>query len=73
MCVKDTEFLKILNKYGWTLKKIEGSHHILEKGKELISVPVHKRDFKKGLFHKLLKETGLTLEDMKKPKKREKI
>ncbi|MBF0520388.1 MAG: type II toxin-antitoxin system HicA family toxin [Nitrospirae bacterium] len=71
--MKDTEFLKILNKYGWTLKKIEGSHHILQKGQEIISVPVHKRDFKKGLFHKLLKETGLTLEDIKNIKNRKKV
>jgi predicted RNA binding protein YcfA (HicA-like mRNA interferase family) len=51
------EFIKILEKKGWILKRINGSHHIFSKtGKtEIISVPVHKNeDLKKGLMKNLM-------------------
>lgn len=51
------EFIQILEKKGWSLKRINGSHHIFSKtGKtEIISVPVHKNDdLKKGLLKKLM-------------------
>ncbi len=40
------EFIKILEKKGWFLKRIHGSHHILSHPDkvEIISVPVHKND-----------------------------
>jgi predicted RNA binding protein YcfA (HicA-like mRNA interferase family) len=44
---------KIVEKKGWILKKITGSHHIYQKpGKnEILSIPVHKnKDLKICLF-----------------------
>ena len=51
------EFCKILEKKGWNLIRINGSHHIFSKtGKtEIISVPVHKNDdLKRGLMKNLM-------------------
>ena len=54
------ELLKLLIKNGWTLTRIRGSHHILCKGNEIMSLPVHgSRDLPKGLENRLLKEAGL--------------
>ncbi len=50
--VSGKEFTKILEKKGWTLKRIHGSHYIFSHPDkiEIISVPVHKNDdLKKGL------------------------
>lgn len=51
------EFIKVLEKKGWILKRIHGSHHIFSHADktEIISVPVHKNeDLKKGLQRKLM-------------------
>lgn len=51
---------KLLIKNGWSLLRINGSHHILAKGDDTISVPIHSnKDMKKGLEEKILKQAGL--------------
>lgn len=57
--MKDTELLSLLQKNGWVLDRVKGSHHILVKGKQTISLPVHKEDMKKGLEAAILKKAGL--------------
>ena len=50
----------MMQKNGWGLDRVQGSHHILIKGSRTLSVPVHgKKDLPKGLLNKLLKEAGL--------------
>ena len=49
---------KILEKKGWQLKTIRGSHHVYMKTgrKERISVPVHgNKDLKVGLLRAIMK------------------
>ena len=57
--MKDKELLKLLQKSGWQLDRINGSHHILTKDGKTVSVPVHGTDMKKGLERSLLKQAGL--------------
>jgi predicted RNA binding protein YcfA (HicA-like mRNA interferase family) len=55
--ISGKEFTKLLEKKGWILKRIHGSHHIFSHPDkiEIISVPVHKNeDLKKGLQRKLM-------------------
>jgi predicted RNA binding protein YcfA (HicA-like mRNA interferase family) len=52
--------IKLLKQNGWSVDRIEGSHHILIKGNKTLSVPVHgKKDLGKGLLHALMKQGGL--------------
>ena len=54
------DLIKKLEKEGWVLDRVNGSHHILEKHGKSISIPVHAgRDLTKGILNKLLKDTGL--------------
>jgi len=53
------ELIKILKKAGWTLDRVQGSHHILKKNDETLSIPVHNTDMKPGLLNKILKKAGL--------------
>ncbi|MCK4798036.1 MAG: type II toxin-antitoxin system HicA family toxin [Spirochaetes bacterium] len=54
------ELLKLMKKNGWKFSRIQGSHHIMEKGSKAISIPVHSnKDVKKGTLHNILKEAGL--------------
>ena len=51
------DFTKLLEKRGWVLKRINGSHFIYSHPDktEIISVPVHKNDdLKRGLQKKLM-------------------
>jgi predicted RNA binding protein YcfA (HicA-like mRNA interferase family) len=54
------ELLKLLEKDGWSLDRISGSHHIMIKGSKTLSVPVHSnKELGKGLLNKLMKAGGL--------------
>lgn len=56
------DFCKLLEKNGWLLLRIQGSHHIYGKPGSVVrlSVPVHKNQaLKTGLFRHLLKQAGL--------------
>lgn len=57
--MKGKELVKLLEKNGWKLDRINGSHHIMEKDGHSISVPVHNTDIQKGLLHAIKKEAGL--------------
>jgi predicted RNA binding protein YcfA (HicA-like mRNA interferase family) len=65
--VSGARFAKILEKHGWTLLRIQGSHHIYGKPGQVerISVPVHgSQPLKVGLLHHLLKVAGLGESDL---------
>ena len=58
--MKGKELLKVLQKEGWVLDRVRGSHHIMTKGDETISIPVHgRKDLKKGTLMNILKKAGL--------------
>ncbi len=57
----------LLDKNGWLLKAVRGSHHVYMKPgrKERISVPVHGgKDLKRGLLSAALKIAGIEDEDI---------
>ncbi|MDV6346527.1 type II toxin-antitoxin system HicA family toxin [Nitrosomonas sp. Is35] len=53
--------IKQLEKAGWVLRGIKGSHHIYTHPQKSghITVPHPKKDLGTGLAHKLLKQAGL--------------
>lgn len=59
--MRDKELLRRLLNDGWTLIRINGSHHILEKNGQTVSIPIHGKDVKKGLLNDILKKTGLII------------
>lgn len=58
--MKSSELLRKIEKAGWKRIRQTGSHVIMEKDGETISVPYHgTKEVKKGLCEKLLKQAGL--------------
>ena len=58
---ESADLIKQLQRKGWVLRSIKGSHHIFvhpTRGGH-ISVPHPKKDLGSGLVEKLLKQTGL--------------
>lgn len=65
--ISGKQLAKILENHGWTLLRVQGSHHIYGKaGKDArLSIPVHKnQSLKIGLLKHLLKSANLTEEDL---------
>jgi predicted RNA binding protein YcfA (HicA-like mRNA interferase family) len=65
--VSGKEFARLLEKKGWELKRINGSHHIyMKQGSPIrISVPIHGNvSLKKGLQQHFMKVAGMTEEDL---------
>jgi predicted RNA binding protein YcfA (HicA-like mRNA interferase family) len=64
--VSGRDFAKILEKNGWVLRRVHGSHHIYDKERisVRISVPIHgNKLLKAGLQGHLAKLAGLKAED----------
>lgn len=58
---------KIVERHGWELKRITGSHHIYAKedAEVILSIPVHSnRDLPKGTLKSIMKDAKLTEEDL---------
>ncbi|MBW8049332.1 MAG: type II toxin-antitoxin system HicA family toxin [Cytophagales bacterium] len=65
--ISGKEFCKALEKQGWQLLRIKGSHHVFGKtGREdRISVPVHKnKPLKIGLLRHFMKVAGFVEKEL---------
>ncbi len=65
--VSGKELIKVLKRYGWTLLRVHGSHHVYGKHGATVrlSVPVHaNKALKTGLAKHLLKMAGLSEDDL---------
>ena len=64
--ISGKELAKILEKRGWTLLRVQGSHHIYGKIGSVVrlTVPIHKNQtLKIGLLKHLLKQAEMTEQD----------
>ncbi len=65
--ISGKDLARALERRGWTLLRIQGSHHIYGKlgDTRRLSVPIHgNKPLKIGLLHHLLKQASLTEDDV---------
>ncbi|MCE0483839.1 MAG: type II toxin-antitoxin system HicA family toxin [Methylacidiphilales bacterium] len=65
--VSGKEFARIIQKKGWELARIKGSHHIFIKTgcRERIVIPIHgNQPLKIGLLKAQMKIAGITEQDL---------
>ncbi len=65
--VSGKEFAKVLERHGWSLLRVQGSHHIYGRaGSEIrLSVPIHgNQTLKTGLLRHLMKLADITESDL---------
>jgi predicted RNA binding protein YcfA (HicA-like mRNA interferase family) len=65
--VSGKDLARALERHGWLLKRIHGSHHIyIKEGIAVrLSIPIHvNKTLKVGLLNHLLKQSGLKEEDL---------
>jgi len=60
------KIIKVLEKKGFVLDRIKGSHHIYyhPEMKRRV-VPLHKRDLPKGTLFEILKQAGINKEELR--------
>ena len=57
--MRDKDLLKLMQKNGWKVVRVNGSHHILEKDGKIETIPIHGKDVSNGLLNAILKRHGL--------------
>ncbi|MEM2145238.1 MAG: type II toxin-antitoxin system HicA family toxin [Candidatus Jordarchaeaceae archaeon] len=59
--------IKILEKRGFVLDRVKGSHHIYyhPETRRRVVVPLHKKDLPKGTLIEILKQAGISREDLR--------
>jgi len=65
--ISGKDFARVLEKHGWELKRVTGSHHIYAKpgNPARISVPIHgNSSLKVGLLSHLLKLSGISEDEL---------
>ena len=65
--VSGKHLCRAVERKGWSLDRISGSHHIYSKGKDdpSLSIPVHgSKDLRIGTQATLMKQAGLTEADL---------
>ena len=65
--ISGKDLCKIVERNGWKLKRVTGSHHIYAKkgAKAILSIPVHSnRDVPIGTLKGILKDAGLSEKDI---------
>ena len=61
------KLIAILKKKGFQLDHTTGSHFIFyhSKIKRIVTVPYHAKDIPKGTIHSILKQAGLSVDDLR--------
>lgn len=61
------KIVKVLEKKGFVLDRVKGSHHIYYnlETKRRVVVPIHKRDLPKGTLFEILKQSGISKEELR--------
>lgn len=65
--ISGKDFVKLLEKYGWKLARVKGSHHVYLKADNpsRISVPIHKnQNLKIGLLKHFMKVAGISEDEL---------
>ena len=65
--VSGREFARIIERRGWSLLRVSGSHHIYGKSGSIVrlSIPIHgSKPLKTGLLHHLMKMAELSEDDL---------
>jgi predicted RNA binding protein YcfA (HicA-like mRNA interferase family) len=65
--VKPKDLIRVLEKKGWQLDRVRGSHHIMIHSEQhrALPVPVHNRELKTGTLLGILRSAGITREELR--------
>ncbi len=59
--VKPKQVIKALERDGFSIRRVSGSHYMLKKENLRATVPYHNRDLKPGTLKSIIEQAGLTV------------
>ncbi len=66
--VRPRQLVRVLERRGWVLARTKGSHQSFRHPEHanVVTVPVHGRDLKRGMLAGILKDAGITQDEFRK-------
>jgi predicted RNA binding protein YcfA (HicA-like mRNA interferase family) len=61
--VKPSRVIKALQRHGYYIHHVRGSHYFLRKSDHNVVIPYHNRDLKPGTLRSIIEQSGLTVEE----------
>jgi predicted RNA binding protein YcfA (HicA-like mRNA interferase family) len=61
--LKPKRVIKALERGGFLIHHVTGSHYILKKGTSRVTVPYHNKDLKPRTLASIIEQAGLTVEE----------
>jgi predicted RNA binding protein YcfA (HicA-like mRNA interferase family) len=61
--LKPREVVRALKRSGFYIRRITGSHYILKKDVQTVTVPYHNKDLKPGTIASIIRQSGFTIEE----------
>jgi len=59
------DVIRALERAGFAVRRTRGSHHVLVHASQphrRVVVPMHAKDIKRGLLHRIIKDAGLSID-----------
>ena len=66
--IKPKQLIRALERNGWRLDRVRGSHYIMAHPDrdQMVPVPYHNRDIKVGTLSGILSSTGISRDELRK-------
>jgi predicted RNA binding protein YcfA (HicA-like mRNA interferase family) len=66
--IKPKQLIRALERKGWELDRVRGSHYIMAHPDrdQMVPVPYHNRDIKAGTLSGILSSTGISRDELRK-------
>lgn len=61
--VKPKKAIKALERGGFVIHHVTGSHYIMKKGMQRVTVPYHNKDLKPRTLASIIEQAGLTVNE----------
>jgi predicted RNA binding protein YcfA (HicA-like mRNA interferase family) len=61
--VKPKKIIKALERGGFYVHHVTGSHYIMKRGNQRVTVPYHNKDVHPRLLASIIQQSGLTVEE----------
>ncbi len=64
--ISPEKLARVLERSGFLLDRIKGSHHVYHnpQTQKTVVIPFHGKDLPKGILNEILKQAGITREDL---------
>ena len=61
--LKPKKVIKALERNGFYIHHVKGSHYFLRRGNINLIIPYHNKDMKPGALHDIISQSGLTVDE----------